>query len=669
VRLGCIPLLISGLVLCAGCPNRGKDKKPPSGADQCLSCHFGIEDIHAVAFTNGQCVVCHGGDATALSKKAAHVAIPSDYWSIRGEALPPAPDGYIKDLAPDQLDQLDRDYLRFINPGDIRVAQDSCGSCHAKQVETVKNSIMTTNAGHYMPTRYLGGFQDQEAIYGSYAASDPDCTGEPGTSCELIPLIPPSDETIEAAILAEDWDKLEEIAYDHYLAKSCDTCHAAGYGKNDSPHLYRSTGCTSCHVLYNKNGVYEGEDPMIPNNVPVFPARHEITTKIPTEQCATCHFQGGRIGLNFRGIRESGFGDTSPNAVPWNESAYGHAAGYYILDEDGTNDVDETPPDIHYSAGMHCADCHVGTDVHGDGRLHATAKTQVDIRCEDCHGTPRNKIITDASGLYRTRNGRVLPQLSTDQDGEVVLTGIVDGAIHKTPQIAVLLSEGGGASEAMHRAMAPNEDDWTHADSLTCDTCHTSYNLYCLGCHVSMDMRLSQIDHQTGTKSTGLVRGSREYWSIDHVLIGQGVDGRAQSVIPSQQVQMTLIDREGQALVGDKYEDNSTLGVFRATEGSNANIGFAPFFQHTTTDKPRTCDVCHRADSSAQELARIKGVYGYGTGEYMLENPAGQPIDALQFIDEDGNQLTEWAHPNTGPLAPEVRDRALGVILSELENE
>jgi hypothetical protein len=221
----------------------------------------------------------------------------------------------------------------------------------------------------------------------------------------------------------------------------------------------------------------------------------------------------------------------------------------------------------------------------------------------------------------------------------------------------------------MHQAMAPDENDWSHADSLTCDTCHTSFNLYCIGCHVSMDTRLSQIDHQTGQKSTGLVKGSRGTWSINHVLLGQGIDGRAQSVIPSQQVQMTLIGKDGEAVIGNKYEDGSTLGVFRTTPGSSANLGFAPFFQHTTTDKPRTCETCHRQDETEEELSRVKGVYGYGTGEFMLENPAGAPIDALQFIDEDGNPLTEWVHPNTGPLESEVRRRAIDVILNEIENE
>ena len=63
----------------------------------------------------------------------------------------------------------------------------------------------------------------------------------------------------------------------------------------------------------------------------------------------------------------------------------------------------------------------------------------------------------------------------------------------------------------------------------------------------------------------------------------------------------------------------------------------------------------------------MRGVYGYGTGEFMLDNPHGESVDALRFLDDDGNPITTWVHEGTGPLAPEVRERALGVILTEDE--
>ena len=115
MRLRLLQFILAGLLMVLmGCP--GDNPKPPEGADQCLTCHFGIEPIHEVAFTNGQCVICHSGDKTAVTLESAHVPVPSNYWEIRGDALPAAPEGYIKDFTPDQLDALDPDYVRFINP-------------------------------------------------------------------------------------------------------------------------------------------------------------------------------------------------------------------------------------------------------------------------------------------------------------------------------------------------------------------------------------------------------------------------------------------------------------------------------------------------------------------------------------------------------------------------
>jgi hypothetical protein len=647
----------------AGCPEKDEPWVYPVHGDQCQTCHVGIEPIHPYFGEGkggeGDCVICHGGDPDATTLETAHVPIPSNYDDVRGEGLPLAERGYIKDMAPDQLDALDPAYVQFINPSDIRVVDETCGRCHPSHAATMKTSIMTTNAGHYMPTRFLAGFQDREAYYGSYAVSLPNCTPSPGVSCELIPLTPAKGPQILDE-LENDPDAFLESAYDHYLSKSCNTCHAAGYPRNNSAHLYRSTGCSACHMIYGKDGVYEGDDEAMPKNHPAYPKVHEITTAIPTEQCATCHFQGGRIGLNFRGIREGGFKDTPPNAVPWTESAYGHTAGYYLLDEDGTNDVDETPPDVHYEAGMHCADCHVGTDVHGDGLLHATSKGQVDITCEDCHGTVREAVEPGADGNFHTASGRTLPQLSS-ANGNVVLKGLVDKKDHIVPQVKQVLTDAEPTSKA-HAAMAVNDEDWSHADSLTCDTCHSGWNLFCLGCHVTVDLRFSQVDYQTGKKTIGSVGGSREMYSLDSLILGQGISGKAQAVMPSHQVQMAAFAPDGEQVVGGTVEDE-TVGAFRKTDASDANIGFAPFFQHTTSATSRDCTSCHRTGDSPEEWARVRGVYGFGTGEFMLENPDGDPVDSLQFLDAEGNQLTEWVHPNTGPLAAEIRDRALEVVV------
>jgi hypothetical protein len=245
----------------------------------------------------------------------------------------------------------------------------------------------------------------------------------------------------------------------------------------------------------------------------------------------------------------------------------------------------------------------------------------------------------------------------------------IDGKEHPVTQVTTRLEELGPNSTMAH-SMGIDENGFTHTDALTCDTCHTSYNEQCIGCHVSMDMRFTQRDAQTGLKSDGLVRGSRETYSLVHTLLGTAPDGRLQSVMASQQVQMAITHDDGETIFGGDHPDvDKTVGIFRETPGSSLNNGFHVFFQHTTARLPsftRNCETCHPADDSEAELRRVMGVYGFGTGEFMLETPGGGFTDALQFLDEDGNPTTEWVHNHTGPASEDRRTRAMSVILDQL---
>lgn len=666
-----------GGALAVGC---GRDEPVVAAAEDpgCISCHQGIEAVHASGIAPTECTVCHGGDGEASTIEAGHVPVPGDWEAIRGGALPPAPVGFIKDMAPDQLDRLDPAYVQFVNPGDIRVAAQTCGACHPEQAKNMPFSIMSTNAGHYYPTLFLAGFQtDRLAYYASFGASNPDCdTSIQGAVCAVETLVPPTDEETTAVLTGGDPREIELLANKHYLAKNCNTCHQAGYPKNDSPGLYRSSGCSACHMVYAKDGTYQGDDPTLPRGAPVHVGRHELTTAIPVETCASCHFQGGRIGLAFRGIREGGFSTQPENAEPINETLNGRAPGYYFTDEDTTNDIDETPPDLHYAAGMVCADCHVDQDVHGTGQILSSAKQQVGIACEDCHGTVRAPIQA-VDGKFVTGKGRRLPQLQQDEDGTIFQIGYYDGKRHEVHQVAELLTDG---SDAMKAAMAPDAAGWSHTDSLTCDTCHTGWQQTCIGCHVSVDFRLKQTDYQTGTSTFGLTKGSRTSYTLDQVLLGTGTDGRVQSVQASQQLQMAVYGAEqfgvgdGVLLFGGTYVDDAgvshTDGAFRdGGVGLAANNGFTTFFQHTTSQGGlvRGCDACHRTDASPEEETRIRGVYGHGTGAFMLVDPTDESlVDGLQYIDGDRNPTTTWQQEGTGPLTTAVYDRAFGVVLSEL---
>ncbi len=197
-------------VASAGCSEKIEEKQAQLGGS-CLGCHTGITDIHpqfALA-----CVDCHGGhDDVPLPAvvdvrdqellKASHV-LPLDpemWWpngiddngdgrvDEQGEFF----DGRVVDQdgnaglaegrqAPrfefDSEINRDLNYLRFINPGDLRVAEVSCGGhnknanaamvCHAETVYDVRRSIMATNAGVSAGALYGNAQLPTAADYGS----------------------------------------------------------------------------------------------------------------------------------------------------------------------------------------------------------------------------------------------------------------------------------------------------------------------------------------------------------------------------------------------------------------------------------------------------------------------------------------------------------------------
>jgi hypothetical protein len=92
-------------------------------------------------------------------------------------------------------------------------------------------------------------------------------------------------------------------------------------GTNDHPGDYRSSGCTSCHVIYanDRSPVHSGPyakyantgtaaaepddfvksvDPTIPKDEPGHPIAHRFTRAIPTSQCIVCHVHPGTNVLN-----------------------------------------------------------------------------------------------------------------------------------------------------------------------------------------------------------------------------------------------------------------------------------------------------------------------------------------------------------------------------------
>lgn len=80
------------------------------------------------------------------------------------------------------------EFIRFMNPGDLRIAHEACGACHSPIVEAAKRSIMATGAMLWGGASYNNGILPfKRYILGEGYERD-------GTSAAIKPTVPVTDE-------------------------------------------------------------------------------------------------------------------------------------------------------------------------------------------------------------------------------------------------------------------------------------------------------------------------------------------------------------------------------------------------------------------------------------------------------------------------------------------
>jgi hypothetical protein len=100
----------------------------------CTNCHQGVVDMHDLPTVKLGCIDCHGGNPDAHTKETAHVqpSVPQG-WPTSGNPV----------RSYSLLNHESPEFVRFVNPGDLRVAHISCGACHPREVLEVKKGMMT----------------------------------------------------------------------------------------------------------------------------------------------------------------------------------------------------------------------------------------------------------------------------------------------------------------------------------------------------------------------------------------------------------------------------------------------------------------------------------------------------------------------------------------------
>jgi hypothetical protein len=511
------------------------------------------------------CVECHGGDPSKEAKEEAHVVprfpLPNDERVVAAVYDPAV--------------------LRFRNPMDLRVAKESCGPCHAGEVERVPLSLHGTTSGHLGDGLYENGVvHERHPRVSIFPASDPqfDAAAAPTGAVRSLQRIPGFKSSSDPRLFSTHFSDLPR--------KACMICHAWSRGRAVRGRLgmdgdYRSEGCASCHVRYEDDGISRSSDPTISRVEAGHPARHAMQKVPGTETCTRSHYGDASIGLTFRGLAQPVPGmPQSPDAPGFSRKRMN---GTFYLEDFAVD-----PPDVHHARGMQCADCHTGRDTMGDGRLYTRMEDAVEIRCVSCHGTP------DRTTTGLSDRGRPIRGLSTRKDG-TWLKRPSDGKEVRVRQARDVVDP--KSPDFNPRAALAMTSDH---ERLECYACHTGWLPNFFGFHFDRNEGFTQLDVLEGGRTPGRVTTQEKVFAtFKHFSLGWNSHGSVAPYMVGFSTMATVHAADGTLLLDQE------MPVTAAGLSGMTMIHHQP---HATTPKARTCVECHRAPAA----------WGYGTVNHRL---------------------------------------------------
>jgi hypothetical protein len=443
---------------------------------------------------------------------------------------------------------------------------------------------------------------------------------------------------------------LEDVVIET-VAIQCGDCHAGSAGANNRYGDFRSSGCTSCHMRYSLDGISRSTDPNVnkiepadPDAIAASERPHAFSHQVanvakfyPTvngpvfvagvtdQACVGCHQGSNRTVLQYWGIRLDQNRDVAQGVqypLPpvtfattagdprlydpglQNDTFNGRTADQYLLEEDYDGDGrDDTPPDVHYEAGLGCIDCHGSRDLHngtaGDpasGGISSRMDQTVGIACESCHGTvderPLTTSCTDYDGNAATcatdRFGNPLRNVTLDGFGRMILRSRIDTAVHIVPQTLDTVVDSGAINDAGQPVYSPAaayamgryqggvsgpiqadsamlQIGFAHGDTVACDACHASWSNNCIGCHLQLqynDNPLNTFVSNTTGERIALQVTNADFTYINPVwftleVSTRGLVGAGQ---PGMKAFWRYVDQNGDLAKGITFSDRNGAG-------------------------------------------------------------------------------------------------------------
>jgi hypothetical protein len=252
------------------------------------------------------------------------------------------------------------DFIRFVNPGDLRASWVACYACHSDAVEKCSTNIMATGSMLWEAAFYNNGSTyKKNAIYGEAYALDgkpahvvapdpptPEQTRTHGWLSELWPLsrwevsqpgnilrvferggmipkeigIPDPEEDaghpdVKLSIRGLGTElRTDPVNIGLQKTRLLDPTLNL-FGTNDHPGDYRASGCSACHVVYanDRSPVHSGVWAQYGNKGKSFsadgalidkksesghPIQHYFVQQMPTSTCIVCHIHPGTNVVN-----------------------------------------------------------------------------------------------------------------------------------------------------------------------------------------------------------------------------------------------------------------------------------------------------------------------------------------------------------------------------------
>lgn len=537
------------------------EKQQFARSKSCLQCHTGIEEMHPWAPMG--CVDCHGGDANANSKEKAHI-LPLQKLPNDERVLPL---------------EYDPKYLRFRNPTDLRVVEESCGNCHGKYIKDFKKSLHGTTAGHLSDGFYeTGRLSKKESPFSIFSVQDDDGhIPEKGLK---------SLKQVIAFSTGAPRNKFE-THYADLPRKSCMRCHFWSVGQAVRGRLgqdgdYRAEGCAGCHVPYALDGLSRSQDPTIKKFEPGHASVHQMTSRVPTSTCVSCHYGDASIGLNFRGLSQLIPG--MPGGPEVTGTTNQQMNGVFYLKDPKLN-----PADIHHQRGMNCIDCHTIRDIMGDGNIYGAMEDAVEIECIDCHGS------FEAVSTLTTSRGRALKHLSKAANGEIYLLGKVDGKRRRIKQAKNVVTP--GHADYNPRAVRAMTNDHQR---LECYSCHSGWSINFFGFHFDRNESFTQLDLLSGKRTPGRVTTQEKVFaSFKQFYLGINTEGMIAPYMVGFSTMGTVWDKNGRKIMDHRMPE---------TKEGLSGMTMIHHQLHSVQSYTRSCTECHRSSAT----------YGMGSKNYRL---------------------------------------------------